>query len=89
MSSRIDSQTDNLIFNKVETYLDHLLWFKIYVIPNFLKVVRAVLDIYESCVHGQINRQTTQTFRGPDLSRSSSRAQNICNTKFCENPQRT
>ena len=31
---------------------------EIYVIPNFVKTVRAVLKIYESCVHGQTDRQT-------------------------------
>ena len=35
---------------------------EIYVIPNFMKVVRAVLEIYECCVHGQIDSQTTRFF---------------------------
>ena len=48
-----DRQTDKLIFYKVETYLDRLLVPKIHVIPNFVKFIRAVLKIYESCVHGQ------------------------------------
>ena len=26
---------------------------EIYIIPNFVKIVRAVLEIYENCVHGQ------------------------------------
>ena len=30
---------------------------EIYVIPYFEKVVRAIPDIYESCVDGQIDRQ--------------------------------
>ena len=62
MSPRTDRQTDNPIFYKVETYLDCLLMPEIYVIPNFVEVVRAALDIYESIVHGQIDRQTTQFF---------------------------
>ena len=28
------------------------------IISNFVKIVRAVLEIYESCVHGQTDRQT-------------------------------
>ena len=58
-----DRQRDNIVFYEVETYLDRLLVSEIYVISNFVKVVRAVLDIYESCVHGQIDRQTTQIFK--------------------------
>ena len=60
--------TDNLIFYKVETYIDRLLVLEIYVIPNFVKIVRTVLEIYEICVYGQTDIQ------GYDLSRSSSRA---------------
>ena len=30
---------------------------EIYVIPNFVKIIRAVLEIYERCVHGQNDRQ--------------------------------
>ena len=52
-----DRQTGNPIFYKVETYLDHLLVPEIYIIPNFVKIVRAVLEIYVSCVHGQTDRQ--------------------------------
>ena len=26
---------------------------EIYVMPNFVKIIRAVLEIYESCFHGQ------------------------------------
>ena len=37
----------------VETYLDCFLAPEIYIIPNFMKIVRVVLEIYESCVHGQ------------------------------------
>ena len=40
-----DRQTDSPIFYKVETYLDHLLMLEIYVIPNFVKIVKAVLEI--------------------------------------------
>ena len=53
-----DRQTDNSIFYKVETYLDRLLVPKINIIPNFVKIVRAVLEIYESCAQGQNDRQT-------------------------------
>ena len=42
---RTELQTDNLIFYKVETYLDRLLVLEIYVIPNFVKIFRAVLEI--------------------------------------------
>ena len=49
-------QTGNPIFYKVETYLDHLLVPEIYVIPNFAKIVRKFLEIYESCVHGQTDK---------------------------------
>ena len=52
-----DRQTDYPIFYKVETYLDRLLEPEIYIIPNFVKIVRAVLEIYDSCVHGQTDRQ--------------------------------
>ena len=76
-------QTGNPIFYKVKTYLDRLLVHGIYVIPNFVKVARAVLDIFEKCVR-QTNRQP-HILQGWDLSRSSSRAKNIYNTKFCEN----
>ena len=38
-----DRQMDNPIFYKVEIYLEHLLMPKIYVKPNFMKIVRAVL----------------------------------------------
>ena len=31
---------------------------EIYIIPNFVKFIRVVLEIYESYVHGQIDRQT-------------------------------
>ena len=37
--------TDNPIFYKVQTYLDRLLVIEIYIIPNFVKIVRAVLEI--------------------------------------------
>ena len=52
-----DRQTENPIFYKVETYLESLLLHEIYIIPNFVKIVRAVLEIYESCVHGQTDRK--------------------------------
>ena len=57
---------------------------EMHVIPNFVKIVRAVLEIYESCVHGQIDRQPN-FLQGCDLSGSFSRARNIQNTKFCKN----
>ena len=48
-------QTDNLIFCKDETYLDHFFIPKIHVITYFVKIVRVVLEIYKSCVHTQTN----------------------------------
>ena len=57
-----DKQTGNPIFYKVETYLDRLLVLEIHIIPNFVKIVRAVLEIYENCVHGQADRQITLFF---------------------------
>ena len=62
MCSRTDKKTDNPIFFKVETYLDHFLVPEIYVTPNFVKVFRAVLEIYESCVYRRTDRQTTRFF---------------------------
>ena len=55
--SLTDRQTDNPIFHKVETYLDRFLVPEMYVTSNFVKIVRAVLEIYESCVHRQNDRQ--------------------------------
>ena len=52
-----DRQTDNPIFYKIETYLDRLLMPEMYAIPNFVKIVRAVLENYEICVHGQADSQ--------------------------------
>ena len=46
-------QTDNPIFYKVEIYLNRLLVSEMRIMPNFVKIVRAVLDIYVSCNHGQ------------------------------------
>ena len=40
-----DRQTDNPIFYKVETYLDRFIVPEIYKLPNFVKIVRAVLEI--------------------------------------------
>ena len=48
-----ERQTDNPIFYKAETYLDHLLVFEIHVIPCFVKIIRTVLEIYERCVYEQ------------------------------------
>ena len=53
MILRTDRQIDNPIFYKVETYLDHLLVPETYVLPNFVKTVKAVFEMYESCDHGQ------------------------------------
>ena len=39
-----DRQTDNLILYKVETYLDCLLVPEMYAIPNFMKIIKAVLE---------------------------------------------
>ena len=52
------SQIGNPIFYKVETYLDRPLVLGIHVIPNFVKIVYVVHQIYEICVHGQNDRQT-------------------------------
>ena len=43
-----DRQTDNSIFDKFKTYLDGFFMPEIYVIPNFMKIVRAVLGIHKS-----------------------------------------
>ena len=51
------SRTGNPIFYKVETYLDLLFVHEIYVMLNFVKIVWAVLEIYDSCVHEQTGRQ--------------------------------
>ena len=42
--SCVHGQTDNRIFYKIETYLGRLLLPEIYVIPNFVKIVRTVLE---------------------------------------------
>ena len=44
-------QADNAIFYKVETLVE------IHKIPNFVKIVRAVLKIYENYVNGQTDNQ--------------------------------
>ena len=44
-------QTDNQIFYKIETYLDRLLVLEIYEIPNFVKIVIAVLEIVNIYVY--------------------------------------
>ena len=43
-------QTDNPNVCKVKTNLDRLLVLEIYVIPNFVKIVRAVLKNVNICV---------------------------------------
>ena len=51
-----DKMTDRqttLFFYKIETYLDCLLVPEIYKILNFVKIVRAVVEIYVSYVHRQ------------------------------------
>ena len=53
-----DRLTDNPIFYNVETYLDRLLVLEIRIIPNFVKIVSVVLEVYEICVQGQNDRQT-------------------------------
>ena len=51
------SQTDTQrIFYKLENYLDRLLVYEKYVMPNFVKIVIVVLEISESCVHGHTDR---------------------------------
>ena len=52
-----DRQTENSIFYKTETYLDGLLVPEIYILPNFMKIVRAILKIYDICFHGQTDSQ--------------------------------
>ena len=37
----------------VEAYPDRFLVPRIYVMTNFVKIVGAILKVYESCVHGQ------------------------------------
>ena len=49
-------QTDKSMVYKVDIFLDGLLVSEIYVIPNFMKIVRTVLEIYDSCFLGQTNR---------------------------------
>ena len=44
----VHGQTD---FYKVDAYLNLLLVPEIFVIPNFVKIIRAVLEIYVSCVY--------------------------------------
>ena len=80
----MDRKTDNPIFYKFETYLDHLLMPEIYVLSNFVKTVTAILEIFKICAHGEADRQPDY-LQGWDQSRLSSHAQNISNTKFCEN----
>ena len=46
-------QTDNPIFYKIETYLDRFLVPEKYKLPNFVKIVQVVLEIYEICFQGQ------------------------------------
>ena len=40
-----DREREHNFFYKVETYLDRFLILKIYIIPNFVKIVIAVLEI--------------------------------------------
>ena len=40
-----DRQIGNPIFYKLETYVDRLLVFEIYIIQKFVKIVKAVLEI--------------------------------------------
>ena len=41
-------QTDTAFYYKIQTYLDHIVVSEIYVIPNFEKIFRTVLDSFES-----------------------------------------
>ena len=78
-------QTDNLTFNKDEIYLDgllvpeinviHILWNSLEQFSRFMTIV---------FTDKRTNRQP-DFLQGWDLSRWSSHAQNICNTKFCKN----
>ena len=47
------------MFYKVEVYLDRLIVPELLKIPNSVKIVIAVLEIYESNVHRQTDKQTT------------------------------
>ena len=88
MKPRTVSQTDNPIFYEVKNYLDHLLMPEIYVMPNFVKIVRAVLENVNQSLFTRFvftDRQTSQFFARLSLILSSSLARNACNTKFCEN----
>ena len=79
-----DRQADNPIFYKVEIYLDRLLLPEILIISNFVKIFNVVLEICDSCAHGETDRQP-DILQISDVSRSFSRARNIHNTNFCEN----
>ena len=79
-----ENRTGNSIFYVIETHLDRLLGPEIRITPTFVKIVREVLNIYESCVYRNTGRHLDFLQRY-DLSRSSSRVRNICNTEFCEN----
>ena len=46
------------VFFKVETNLDRLLMPKICIIPNYVKIARVVLEIYERCVYGQTDNSS-------------------------------
>ena len=50
-------QTDNPIFFKDVTYVDSLFVPETYVAYNFVKIIKAVLEIYENRVHGQTDIQ--------------------------------
>ena len=65
LCSWTDRQTDNPNFYKVETYLNRLFVPKIYILPNVVKIVRVVLEIYVNSIlvnlerDRQAGRQTT------------------------------
>ena len=53
LCSKKDWKTDTSIFYKDQNYLDRLLVPEMHEIPIFVKIIRMVLEIYESCVQGQ------------------------------------
>ena len=81
----LDRQTDYRIFYKIETFQDCFLVPGIYVIPNFVKIVRVVPTIYKSWFTDTQTDKQPDFLQGVDLSRSTSRSRNICTIKFCEN----
>ena len=80
MYSWTDKPTDNLIFLTWDLYRSSSRERNI-CNAKFCEIVRAVLDIYKSCVHGQIDRQP-KFLQGCVLFRSCFRAGNLYITIF-------